>query len=202
MVNVRPIAAGDVPAVAGALARAFDDDPVWQWIFPDERSRIRRLTRVFEVDLRAVYLRMGTAELAGRANAVEAAALWNPPQRWRVGAGAMLRQALPMARAFGTRLPTGLRVLAKIERLHPAAPHWYLSVLGADPAAQGAGLGGALLRSRLDRCDADRMPAYLESSKDRNVPYYERFGFTVTHEVPLAADGPRVWLMWREPHGA
>ncbi|MFD0534677.1 GNAT family N-acetyltransferase [Actinomadura luteofluorescens] len=66
--------------------------------------------------------------------------------------------------------------------------------------AQGNGLGAALLRSRLDRCDTEGLPAYLESSKERNVPYYERFGFRVTRELPLPGKGcPPVWLMWRDP---
>ncbi|MGH3553712.1 MAG: GNAT family N-acetyltransferase, partial [Mycobacterium sp.] len=55
------------------------------------------------------------------------------------------------------------------------------------------------MRSRLDRCDAEHCPAYLESSKPENVPYYERFGFTVTGEVVLPYGGPTLWPMWRAP---
>jgi len=46
--------------------------------------------------------------------------------------------------------------------------------------------------------DAEGLPAYLESSKESNVPFYERHGFAVTETFDLP-DGPRLWLMWRDP---
>ena len=55
------------------------------------------------------------------------------------------------------------------------------------------------MRSRLARCDAARLPAYLESSKERNVPFYERHGFRVTGELTIPGGGPTLWLMWRNP---
>lgn len=197
---VRAAAGADAPAVAALLGRAFDDDPVWRWLLPDDASRVRRLTGLFEIMLRRVHLPHGVSETAGRDGRPEAAALWDPPGRWRVPLRAQAAQALPLARVFGARMPAGLRALGAIEKHHPTEPHWYLAVLGTDPPAQGRGLGGALLRSRLDRCDADGVPAYLESSKESNVPYYERFGFRVTRELALPGKGcPPVWLMWREP---
>ena len=71
--------------------------------------------------------------------------------------------------------------------------------IGTDPSAQGKGIGGALIRQVTDRCDRIGLPCYLESSKDVNVPYYERFGFEVTGETRLGKDGPTIWFMWRDP---
>jgi len=197
--DARAARRADVPALAAALGRAFDDDPVWSWIFPEAASRVTRLTAVFTLMARHVHLRHEGMEVAGRDAVAEAAALWDPPGAWRIPLTIQLRQAVPMLRAFGTRLPAALKALGAIEKHHPAEPHWYLAVLGTDPAAQGTGLGGALLRSRLDRTDAAGLPAYLESSKPENVPYYERFGFRVTQELALPGDAPPVWLMWRDP---
>lgn len=197
---VRTAAAADAAAIAAVLGRAFDDDPVWRWLLPDDASRVRRLTGLFGILLRRVHLPHGATEAAGRDGRAEAAALWDPPGHWRVPVRAQAAQAVPLLRVLGARVPATLRTLGAIERHHPREPHWYLSVLGTDPPAQGNGLGGALLRSRLDRCDAGGVPAYLESSKERNVPYYERFGFRVTRELTLPGRGcPPVWLMWREP---
>ena len=86
----------------------------------------------------------------------------------------------------------------KIERSHPPAPHYYLAVLGTDPEAQGRGVGSALMRPVLDACDRDGIPAYLESSKERNIDFYARHGFRVTEEVRMPK-GPPVWPMWRDP---
>jgi predicted acetyltransferase len=82
---------------------------------------------------------------------------------------------------------------------HPEEPHWYLAAIGSDPQVRGTGYGNALLRSRLDRCDADGAPAYLESSNPDNIPYYLRFGFEVTGEIVMPGGGPSMWPMWRRP---
>ncbi|MUM34208.1 GNAT family N-acetyltransferase, partial [Mycolicibacterium sp. CBMA 361] len=86
-----------------------------------------------------------------------------------------------------------------MKKHHPEEPHWYLAVIGSDPTVRGGGYGQALMRSRLDRCDAEHAPAYLESSNPANVPYYERFGFEVTGEMTLPYGGPPLIPMWRQP---
>mgnify|MGYP003734231121 FL=1 len=86
-----------------------------------------------------------------------------------------------------------------IDASHPEEPHWYLAVIGSDPTVRGSGFGQALMRSRLDRVDAEHAPAYLESSNPANVPYYERFGFEVTGEMVLPNGGPSLIPMWRQP---
>jgi hypothetical protein len=55
------------------------------------------------------------------------------------------------------------------------------------------------MRSRLDRCDDEHAPAYLEASKRDLLPYYSRFGFEVTGEIKLPDGGPTLWPMWRTP---
>ncbi|MCP2339471.1 GNAT family N-acetyltransferase [Actinomadura rupiterrae] len=198
--TARVAEASDVDRIAAVLARAFEDDPVWSWMLPDEASRPRRLAAAFTILLREVHLGHGASEHAGRFADIEAAALWDPPGSWRVPLTAQARQAIPLMRAFGTRLPAAMRALGRVEGEHPKEPHWYLAFLGTDPQAQGNGLGTVLLRSRLARCDEARMPAYLESSKESNVPYYEKFGFRVTKELQMPGKGaPPVWLMWRDP---
>lgn len=197
---VRTAGDADAAEIAAVLGRAFDDDPVWRWLLPDDASRVRRMTALFGVMLRQVHLRHGATEATGRGGGTEAAALWDPPGHWHIPLRRQAAQGAPLVRILGTRTPATLRALGAIEKHHPKEPHWYLAVLGTDPPAQGNGLGAALLRSRLDRCDAEGLPSYLESSKEQNVPYYERFGFRVTRELTLPGKGcPPVWLMWREP---
>lgn len=80
---------------------------------------------------------------------------------------------------------------------HPEEPHWYLPFIGVDPGAQGRGVGSALLAASLALVDADRLPAYLESTNPRNVPLYERFGFRVLGEIQVGSS-PMMHPMWRE----
>ena len=93
---------------------------------------------------------------------------------------------LPMLPVLLPRIVRSTRAVREIERRHPVVPHYYLSVLGTDPDQQGGGIGSALLAPVLDRCDADGVAAYLESSKESNVAFYARHGFTVTERIELA----------------
>ena len=87
----------------------------------------------------------------------------------------------------------------QMDELHPSEDHWYLPLTGVDPPAQGRRLGSRLLEHALAICDADRLPAYLEATKQDTVPYYMRFGFEVTGEIKLPDGGPSTWPMWRAP---
>lgn len=183
------------------LARAFYDDPVMMWLLPDEKSRLGHLHRLFATMTRHHHLARGGVEVTGDGPDVGAAALWDPPNEWRETRLSELAMKPAILRVFGFRAAKakGRAVQEAMKRAHPEEPHWYLATIGSDPTARGRGFGQALMRSRLDRCDAEYCPAYLESTKPENVPYYERFGFTVTGEIVLPNGGPPMWPMWREP---
>jgi ribosomal protein S18 acetylase RimI-like enzyme len=86
-----------------------------------------------------------------------------------------------------------------MEKAHAEQPdHYYLAVLGTHPDQQGRGVGSALMAPVLAKCDAEGVGAYLESSKESNVPFYERHGFAVVGEVTFPS-GPTIWPMWRDP---
>ena len=84
-----------------------------------------------------------------------------------------------------TVVEASTRLSEVIERAHPRDPHYYLAVLGTDPDEQGRGIGSALIQPVLETCDRDEVPAYLESSKERNIDFYARHGFRVTDELVL-----------------
>jgi len=194
--TIRSATGDDVPPVAVALARAFYDDPVMSWLFRDDARRPRRLERGFTLFLTGIYLQhqacYTTDGLAG-------GALWAPPGKWHLGPLAQLRLLPRMASVFGRDLPRVLRAIAFIESRHPHEPHYYLAVLGVEPQAQGKGLGAALMRPVLERCDREGIPAYLESSSERSRALYLRNGFEVVEEIVYPGGGPPSWRMWRPP---
>jgi GNAT superfamily N-acetyltransferase len=192
--TVRRLAAPDRDATARMLARAFDDDPLARYIFPSDRVRPAGLRSFFGIQLRHMFLPAAESYVT---EDLTSAALWVPPGRPPLGAAAALRLA-PLVRHTRARTPRTLRLLAAVDSRHPRQPHFYLGVLGTDPPAQGRGLGSAVMQPVLERCDAEGTPAYLESSKERNVPFYRRHGFEVTEELRLPG-APPLWLMWREP---
>lgn len=186
----------DVPRLAEALARAFQDDPVFRWLVPDDAERLWRSERAFSLYLRKVYL---AHDECYTTEGVVGGALWMPPGTWHLGPLAQLRLMPGMILAMGGRLPRTLRAIATIESNHPKEPHWYLPFVGVEPESQGRGIGTALMRPILDRCDRERLPAYLEATTPRNRACYERQGFEVTEEFRFPKDGPPAWRMWRNP---
>lgn len=181
------------PAVSRILAAAFANDPVFGWLIADDASRRERLERYFAIEARDIALAHGWSEAAG-----EGVALVLPPGEWRTPLRVQALRAPAYGAVFGRRLPRALGVLTQMERRHPREAHVYFPYIGVAPVAQGRGLGAALMRPVLERCDREGLPAYLEASNPRCVHLYERLGFVGDEEIrPLGS--PPIRLMRREP---
>ena len=189
---VRPATWTDADALCATLARAFHDDPMMLHLLPPSaRHKMPRLFRIlFKLGLpyEACYVTEG----------FEAATLWRPPGGWHMQFIDYIRNAPELLGVFGTNVLKVMSTMDRVEKVHPDKPHWYLQVIGTDPRQQGKGFGGVIMRDQLARADAARMPCYLESSKDTNIPIYQSFGFTVTGEIKIP-NGPTLWPMWRKP---
>jgi GNAT superfamily N-acetyltransferase len=168
--QVRRAAPGELPALARALTSAFADDPVTAWILPDEADRVERLGRFFgEIFLPRMAL--GRDELYTD-DEVRGVASWTPPGQGETGLIDMLGLLPRMAALWGRWLPRALKTLSYMESQFPEQPHWHLPFLGVIPESQGKGIGSALMRPILDRCDREGMPAYLEASTPRSRALY------------------------------
>ena len=196
MPEVRPATAADLPRVGAVLAAAFADDPVWTWLASPRADWTARASTWFE---REAALHLGDhgqvlIDADGRG-----AAIWAAPGHWKASPIESRSLLVPSLRLFRERTIRGLKLVGQMEGHHPEEPeHWYLAVLGTDPAHQGHGVGSALIDAVTARCDAEGIGAYLESSKEQNVPFYRRHGFEVREELRLPG-APPMWLMWREP---
>ena len=178
------------------LGRAYADDPVWTWLLDGRDRPEQRLTRVFtayaEAACRGGDARVLVAQSRG-------AALWFPPGGWKSSASDYLRSGPHVARALGVGIIRALRLLSAVERQHPTEPHWYLEAVGVLPDARGQRVGPTLLSPVLDQCDRKRLPAYLESSNLRSVPFFERHGFVAGAPLDVPVGAPVVTPMRREP---
>lgn len=195
MPEVREAEPADVPVVAETLGRAFADDPVAAYIFPDHERREERLRRFFALQLRHNYLPRGEVYTVGTCLA---AALWLPPSPRTVGLLDVLAHA-PLVPLLAGRFLATRELSLLLSSRHPRASHYYLGTIGTDPSCQGRGVGSALLAPVLTRCDESGLPAYLECSKRENLRFYGHHGFAVTGEVAAPGGGPPLWLMWRDP---
>jgi ribosomal protein S18 acetylase RimI-like enzyme len=199
----RLVPSSQLERAAEVLARAFHDDPVVRFIFPNEKGRTPWLKMMFGVQVRLGhrYGRVYTTEdFAG-------VAVWLAPENVGLSPWQYLRAH---GLTFGFNTPLGvlkrsLRFLGYAQKLHRqciTAKHWYLPYLGVEPAHQGKGTGSRLLKPVLEQADADGLPCFLETASERTIRLYERHGFVIIREGNTLRGGPRLWAMLRNPRRA
>jgi ribosomal protein S18 acetylase RimI-like enzyme len=76
---------------------------------------------------------------------------------------------------------------------------WFLDMVGVDPSVQRGGYGPRLVDIGIQGSSRDGVPAFLETSSEDNVRFYERRGFAVSSDGDVPAGGPHVWFMHRRP---
>src|SRR5438067_2033726 len=176
------------------LTLAFGSDPPTRWLFPTADQHVRCLARFAQALGGAAFGRR-TAYSTEDGTGV---ALWLPPDAHADEAALVelvKTDVAPRERA------DAFAVFEEMARYHPAEPHWYLPLIGVDPAWQGRGLGAALLKATLTQFDAMGAAAYLESTNPRNRPLYERHGFAVVCEIRVGSCPP-ITPMLRHPQRA
>src|SRR5436190_815736 len=169
-------APADRAKLADSLASAFAEDPLFTWIAgagPDKPLE-PKLRIFFDAFLKLEVERSDHLVFTDE-NSI-GVAIWKAPNKWKLATGDVLRTLPAMLRTFGIRTPRMIGGLTAIEKVHPKEEHYYLEVLGTRQDMQSKGVGSAVISHMLDLCDADGMPAYLESSNLQNVPFYARHG--------------------------
>jgi ribosomal protein S18 acetylase RimI-like enzyme len=200
MANVRPLELSDVPACGEAVARAFRNNPGFIGVFErTEEERVRLLWRFAQTTI-PMYLRYGRTYGAVSEGAVRAALLVLPSSRFEVPWTAELRLALVALRVSGWTTSNRIGVVdALMKRTRPKRPHHYVYMLATDPDWQGRGLASGLLENLPGRNDGEEY--FLHTDDPKNLPFYERRGFTVVseHALSFGAQFFQVWCLTTHP---
>jgi ribosomal protein S18 acetylase RimI-like enzyme len=189
---VKVMAAADEDSAVEIIVLAFATDPMARWTWPHTHQYLAAMPRM-------AHAFGGNAFSNGSAFCTDdyaGTALWLPPgvrpDEEELGAVAESTVAPSLAPEFSA-------IFEQMAKYHPTEPHWYLPLIGVDPAHQGEGYGDALMAYALAECDRDHAPAYLESSNPRNIPFYRRHGFEPLGEIQTGSS-PTLVPMLRRPH--
>jgi len=203
--DVDRMQSGERSAVVGALARAFYDDPLFNFFVSDPISQSRGLLTFMSAAV-ADALPFGEIWVAHANGKIACAAVWLPPGKYPRGTRRDLMTNLRGVPTFvrsGRRISGALRLLNALDKAHHdiEGPHYYLAILGTDPLYQRAGAGMAALHPVLQKCDEEGLVAYLETQKEENLAYYARHSFELIDKIEVAGVPP-VWTMSRQPRPA
>ena len=187
-IGVTPTA--DEDRVIATITMAFSIDPVARWAFRDPNHYLTfwpPLVKAFG----------GGAFANGTADSIDdcgGVALWLSPglEVDEEAIGSIAAEGIP-----ADQQEEVFAFLGQMGEFHPTEPHWYLPLIGVDVTKHGRGYGSALLRHALERCDRDRLPAYLEATSPRSKALYERHGFEEL-SVIQAGESPPMWPMLRK----
>jgi len=186
-----------IETASAMLARAFQDDPAWEWVVPSAERRAALLPWLFRVNFEVTEAEVWVTE-----GDLEGCARWLPPGRPEIHIGPMLRAlvATPIRVREGTSrfLAYGRAVEAMRASAVPEH-HWYLAGIGVEPGRRRNGIGSALMQPGFEASARDGVPCALLTNSEANLAFYESHGFEVVREGQTPDDGPRAWMMRRKP---
>lgn len=205
--SVRSALDTEVEAVCGALAAGFDDDPLFEHMFPSAERRRRSLPGFF-----APYVKL--ALTCGKVRVIEAADVGSgksisgvavtfdpnlyPGSSWH-DPNSTLELDKQIYEASGVDAPTAIAVMGALTAHHPKAPpHQYLLFICVRPEYRGCGHGALLMHSMTAEWDAAGHPGYLEATTDRSrTGFYLRHGWHLCAAAFNPANAPVVFPLWR-----
>lgn len=189
--SIQTATGADQDHLIAVIVLAFSTDPVARWSFPDPDQYLREFPKF----VRAFGGRAFEHSTAHYVPGFFGGALWLPPD---VNPDEEAVVALMQRTVSQPDQEAVFSLLEQMSGYHPTEPHWYLPLIGVDPAQQSKGYASELLKHALSRCDGDRKLAYLESTNPRNIPLYERHGFELLGTIQ-AGTSPPIFPMLRKP---
>jgi GNAT superfamily N-acetyltransferase len=195
---IRLAAPAEIPVLAGVLGRAFATDPMTLWPLVTADDLPARIRAVFEI-VDTPFAAEGWIHVAAEGLGVMSLLPPGTDDREReIGAAIAPALAAVLTADGGARYE---RFWAWIDSTLPPAPHWLLDQIAVEPAAQGRGIGGMMLRHAIGCAERDGLPLLLETGVSANVSLYERFGFRLMLAADAPDGGPLIWFMRRDTGG-
>jgi ribosomal protein S18 acetylase RimI-like enzyme len=190
-VNVRTMVPEDANRAIATVVLSFAADPMTRWVWPQAHQYLT----VMPMTIRAFGGAAFAQDTAFCSDSYAGAALWLRP-----GVHADEKRLGELMESTGS--PDGMEarsaIFEQMAQHHPKEAHWYLPLIGVDPAHQRRGHGDALMRYALERVDRENGVAYLESSNPRNISFYRRHGFEEIGAIQ-AGSSPVLVPMLRRP---
>ena len=199
--DLAPLAPGDHAEAVAVITDAFLDDPLTTYLL--RRRRSETISLLFGALVHDAFSHGGGWALRAD-DRIIGVSVWLPPGKSPVPFNRHLRRLREWAR-LATIDPAGLiramRASKALDDIHPAEPHWFLSIVALEREQRGTGAGRRLIEAGLAPAHAAGVPVHLDTNRPENLPIYERLGFEVASEVQPLPGSPTAWGMTAAPPG-
>ena len=181
------------------MSRAFFNDPLMEFMVPDEDKRLKFGNWFFAKAIGYCH-RWGEVHTDDNQ---EGGGAWLTPGNTTMSTLRILRAGMwqmPFRLGLGgmSRFNKLDGETAKVHKKLVPGNHWYLLMLGVDPEKQGSGIGSAAIDVGAAKAQQAGLPVYLETMTQNNVDYYMKRGFEIGEEFYI--DGKaHTWAMVRKP---
>ena len=175
----------DKELVVEILARSFNDNKSVNYLIPQDEKRIQRMRELIAYSYEMCRL-WGKVVISENR---ESCALVIFPDRKRTSVRSLLLMGRLIFKSIGFQnIIKALNREDQVYAHHPVTPIYHLWFLGVLPEQQGKGYGSRLLNELLLDADGMNTPIYLETSTSRNIPWYEKHGFSIYSKISLSYD--------------
>jgi len=166
----------DKELVVNILSTAFKDNKSINYIVKQDKKKEHRFKKLMEYSFDVCYL-FGEVFLS---DDKKGCALIVMPDKKKTTVKSILLDCKLALSVIGlSRIKRMINRESKINKLHPKGLFYYLWFIGVEPSDQNKGLGTKLMNDVINDARINHRPIYLETSTLRNIPWYEKFGFTV-----------------------
>ncbi len=179
----------DKSLVVDILSASFKDNKSVNYILPQAGSKEKRLRRLMSYSFDVCHL-FGNVFLSDDQKA--AALLIYPDKKRTTLKSTWLDLKLAVGCIGISNLTKAMKRESEIKKMHPAIPFTYLWFIGVKPENQNAGLGTVLLKEIMNYSQSQNRPVLLETSTERNLPWYKKNQFEIYAELDF---GYRLFFM-------
>lgn len=192
----------DLDRLAEVAADAYKDYPLHNW-FTKGKYDAKASKLLMQISLKTMT---EDAVIYADSEEINGFAAWLP-------FGFTGNKALPFLMSGGLSLilHSGFGIISRLSSYEAYAMNlkkeftdnydWYLFNLSIKKDAQGKGIASKLMRPMLQFCDDEKMVAYLETNKDKNVSLYQHYGFDLMKEEIIPNTPVAHYAMVRHPKG-
>jgi ribosomal protein S18 acetylase RimI-like enzyme len=185
----------DLKNAVNVLTNAFSEDSIWKEVFTDENKN-RALTEVM------VRFCLKYGNVLSTSDNLEGIMAIAPHDKEMTTLRVILSGSFFLSLKISKeakKMEVLSNAVGEAKKSLRLGSYIHLLMMGVSQEFQGKGFGGKLLRALIEKAQTEKKSIYLETQKEDNINFYEKYGFSVKKKIilPEPLNLP-MWLMVRD----